>query len=243
LAALTRFYQCAFNSLTILCKKNTICPICGPAEDISLADLMEISMAATPTFKLAQDAKKKDWVLIEDGKTRAKKRFAKKTEASAATLRKLLAKTGGSVKVMKADGTVQTTIDVAAPAPKKAVAKKAVAKKPAAKKTVAKKPAAKKAPAKKAVAKKATAKKPAAKKTTAKKAAPKSATKKAASGKSLASTMAKVKAAPKKPAAKKPAAKKPAAKKPTPAMAARAKPAAKKSATPKAARKPAAKKK
>ena len=71
-------------------------------------------MAATNTFTLAQDAKKKDWVLIEAGKTRAKKRFAKKTDATDKAVREAVGAAGGTVKVMKSDGTVQKTIAVAA---------------------------------------------------------------------------------------------------------------------------------
>lgn len=59
-------------------------------------------------FTLTYDKARDDWVLIEDGASRAKKRFARKEDATAGgVLAAVLGKEGGSVKIRKLDGTYQ----------------------------------------------------------------------------------------------------------------------------------------
>lgn len=112
-------------------------------------------MTATKLYTLSQDPKKKDWVLLVKGGKRATKRFASKTDASAKAIRTAVGADGGTVSILKGDGTLQSTLKVTGTKPAvkpaaKAPAKKAPARKPAA----AKKPAAKKkAPVRKAAAK------------------------------------------------------------------------------------------
>lgn len=146
-------------------------------------------MTDTKTYTLSQDPKKKDWVLLVKGGKRATKRFASKTDANAKAIRTAVGADGGTVSILKGDGTLQSTLKVTGTKPaakpaSKAPAKKASARKPAA----AKKPATKKkAPVRKAAAK----------------AAPKKVT-----SKSIAKS-APTKASKAKPVAKKAATKKP----------------------------------
>lgn len=141
-------------------------------------------MTDTKTYTLSQDPKKKDWVLLVKGGKRATKRFASKTDANAKAIRTAVGADGGTVSILKGDGSLQSTLTVKAtkPAAKSAAkspVKKASNRKPAA----AKKPAAKKkAPVRKAAAK------------TASKAMAKPAHAKASRAKPVAK-----KAAPKKP--------------------------------------------
>lgn len=59
-------------------------------------------------FTLEHDKKKGDWTLVEEGASRAKKRFARKEDATAGgALAGALGKEGGSVKIRKLDGTYQ----------------------------------------------------------------------------------------------------------------------------------------
>jgi len=112
-------------------------------------------MTDTKTYTLSQDPKKKDWVLLVKGGKRATKRFASKTDANAKAIRTAVGADGGTVSILKGDGTLQSTLKVTGTKPAvkpaaKAPAKKASARKPAA----AKKPATKKkAPVRKAAAK------------------------------------------------------------------------------------------
>ena len=65
-------------------------------------------MAKLRKFTLSYDKKKDDWVLKEDGSSRAKKRFANKTAAmKTGVLQGLLGSAGGSVSIEKQDGEVQ----------------------------------------------------------------------------------------------------------------------------------------
>ena len=64
-------------------------------------------MAKLPKYTLSQDKKKNDWVLMENGSTRAKKRFAKKADATTGgALSKAVGKAGGSVKIKKQNGRI-----------------------------------------------------------------------------------------------------------------------------------------
>lgn len=146
-------------------------------------------MTDTKTYTLSQDPKKKDWVLLVKGGKRATKRFASKTDANAKAIRTAVGADGGTVSILKGDGTLQSTLKVTGTKPAvKPAAKPPVKKSPARKPATAKKPAAKKkAPVRKAAVKAAP-----------KKAAPKSATK-----------SAPIKASKAKPVAKKATTKKP----------------------------------
>jgi len=146
-------------------------------------------MTETKTYTLSQDPKKKDWVLLVKGGKRATKRFASKTDASAKAIRASVGAEGGTVSILKGDGSLQSTLTVKSTKPgAKPVAKSPAEKAPARKPAAAKKPAAKKkAPVRKAAAK--TAPKKAASKSTAK----------AAPAKASKAKPAAKKAAPKKP--------------------------------------------
>lgn len=65
-------------------------------------------MAKLPKYTLSHDERKNDWVLKEDGASRAKRRF--KTKADATTggiLSSAVGAAGGSVKIQKMDGKYQ----------------------------------------------------------------------------------------------------------------------------------------
>ena len=65
-------------------------------------------MAKLPKFTLSYDAKKEDWVLKQDGADRAKRRFARKADATAGgVLESLVGNAGGSVKIKKQNGRIQ----------------------------------------------------------------------------------------------------------------------------------------
>ena len=65
-------------------------------------------MAKLPKYTLSQDKKKDDWVLKENGSTRARKRFAKKSDATTGgALSRAVGKAGGSVKIKKQNGRIQ----------------------------------------------------------------------------------------------------------------------------------------
>ncbi len=65
-------------------------------------------MANLRKFSLSKDSQKKDWVLKEEGATRAKKRFETKSAAtSAGALSDALGAQGGSVRIRKEDGKIQ----------------------------------------------------------------------------------------------------------------------------------------
>lgn len=65
-------------------------------------------MAKLRKYTLSYDQKKKDWVLKEDGASRAKKRFDTKAKAtSGGALASALGAEGGSVKIQKTDGKLQ----------------------------------------------------------------------------------------------------------------------------------------
>jgi len=65
-------------------------------------------MTKLPKYTLSHDEKRNDWVLREDGVSRARKRFDNKADATAGgALRDALGKTGGSVKIQKRNGLYQ----------------------------------------------------------------------------------------------------------------------------------------
>ncbi len=65
-------------------------------------------MAKLRKFTLSHDKKKNDWVLKEDGSSRAKKRFDNKANATrGGVLEGLLGGAGGSVKIKKQNGRIQ----------------------------------------------------------------------------------------------------------------------------------------
>jgi len=65
-------------------------------------------MAKLPKYTLSHDEKKDDWVLKEDGASRAKRRFETKADATAGgVLSDVLGANGGSVKIQKKDGKYQ----------------------------------------------------------------------------------------------------------------------------------------
>lgn len=65
-------------------------------------------MAKLPKYTLSHDEKKDDWVLKEDGSSRAKRRFENKADATkGGALQNALGAGGGSVKIQKKDGEYQ----------------------------------------------------------------------------------------------------------------------------------------
>ena len=65
-------------------------------------------MAKLPKYTLYHDEKKNDWVLKEDGASRAKRRFESKADATAGdALRNAVGVAGGSVKIQRKDGQYQ----------------------------------------------------------------------------------------------------------------------------------------
>ena len=59
-------------------------------------------------FTLSKDKDRQDWVLREQGASRARKRFATKSAAlSAGVLADALGKIGGSVRIKKENGRIQ----------------------------------------------------------------------------------------------------------------------------------------
>jgi len=65
-------------------------------------------MATLRKFHLTKDAKKGDWVLTEEGKSRARRRFATKSAATTGgALEDALGAQGGSVRIHKEDGKIQ----------------------------------------------------------------------------------------------------------------------------------------
>ncbi len=65
-------------------------------------------MAKLPKFSLSLDKDRGDWVLKQDGSSRAKKRYPTKADAMAAgVLAKAVGKDGGSVKIKKTNGRIQ----------------------------------------------------------------------------------------------------------------------------------------
>ena len=65
-------------------------------------------MAKLPKYTLSFDAKKGDWALKQDGATRSRKRFARKSDATAGgVLEATLGSAGGSVKIKKQNGGIQ----------------------------------------------------------------------------------------------------------------------------------------
>ena len=59
-------------------------------------------------FMLAKDKERDDWVLREQGASRARKRFATKSDALAAgALAAALGQAGGSVRIRKENGRIQ----------------------------------------------------------------------------------------------------------------------------------------
>lgn len=65
-------------------------------------------MAKLKKFTLSHDAKKGDWVLKENGASRAAARFATKAEATAAgVLESKIPGSRGSVRIQKQDGKYQ----------------------------------------------------------------------------------------------------------------------------------------
>ncbi|KAB2869776.1 MAG: DUF2188 domain-containing protein [Bauldia sp.] len=61
-----------------------------------------------PRFTLSRDKASKDWVLREEGASRARRRFDTKEEATAGgVLSEALGSAGGSVRIRKTDGTIQ----------------------------------------------------------------------------------------------------------------------------------------
>ena len=75
---------------------------------MALPNKENVQMAKLPRYTLSQDKKKNDWVLKEDGSSRAKKRFENKADATAGgALSKAVGKAGGSVKIKKHNGRIQ----------------------------------------------------------------------------------------------------------------------------------------
>ncbi|MHA1547587.1 MAG: DUF2188 domain-containing protein [Alphaproteobacteria bacterium] len=65
-------------------------------------------MAKLRRFTLSKDKDRDDWVLREQGATRARKRYATKGEAlTAGALAKALGEAGGSVRIKKENGRIQ----------------------------------------------------------------------------------------------------------------------------------------
>ena len=65
-------------------------------------------MTKLPKYTLSKDQAKNDWVLKEDGGSRAKRRFATKSEATeGGVLENAVGNSGGSVKIKKEDGQFQ----------------------------------------------------------------------------------------------------------------------------------------
>ena len=65
-------------------------------------------MAKLPKYTLSFDEKKGDWALKQDGAPRAKKRFERKSDATAGgALEATLGSGGGSVKIKKQNGRIQ----------------------------------------------------------------------------------------------------------------------------------------
>jgi len=65
-------------------------------------------MAKLPKYTLSHDEKKDDWVLKEDGASRARRRFETKADATAGgALSEALGASGGSVKIQKKSGQYQ----------------------------------------------------------------------------------------------------------------------------------------
>ncbi len=65
-------------------------------------------MAKLRRFTLSKDSDRGDWVLREQGATRARKRFKTKTEATTGgAIEKALGEVGGSVRIKKENGRIQ----------------------------------------------------------------------------------------------------------------------------------------
>ena len=65
-------------------------------------------MATLRKFDLSKDDKKGDWVLVEEGKSRARRRFPTKSAATGkGVLEDALGPKGGSVRIHKEDGKFQ----------------------------------------------------------------------------------------------------------------------------------------
>ena len=65
-------------------------------------------MEKLPKYTLSHDEKKNDWVLKEDGASRARRRFETKADATAGSaLHDAVGAAGGSVKIQKKDGQYQ----------------------------------------------------------------------------------------------------------------------------------------
>lgn len=65
-------------------------------------------MAKLPKYTLSHDEKKDDWILKEDGSSRATRRFEHKGDATkGGTLQNAVGAAGGSVKIQKKDGRFQ----------------------------------------------------------------------------------------------------------------------------------------
>jgi hypothetical protein len=65
-------------------------------------------MSKLPKYTLKHDDKKNDWALVQDGSTRATRRYETKSDATTGgKIKQALGATGGSVKIQKMDGKYQ----------------------------------------------------------------------------------------------------------------------------------------